>query len=225
MDGRRSDQETSIGRLLTHVGASVERALGMAEAGDGPVLEQLAVSLPGVAYTQPVRALSHPAVERWLDEALAVAPPEAGDFARTFAECASTLRWNTAYADLTPTPVLERFWSNYSYAAVVAPEDGSHQLSPCRSDHLALFLVVQGAGVAYDRHHHPATEVYGIVAGTGWWLRGDAGYRPRNPGEVFVHPANVEHATTTDTQPTISWVAWLGDLHTRPTMSSAASVC
>ncbi len=220
MDG----SEAELHRLLEHIKMAV--TAGAAPTAPGPdtadedraVLLRLAAALADVSYAAPVTPIGHRAVDRWLAAAAALSPDHHTDFADRFMSCAALLHWNTAYADLPVAAGIERFRSNYSYAALVAPADGFCPPGPLRSDQLALFLVVQGASVDYQRHHHPATEIYGVVSGTGWWLRGDEGYRPRQPGEVFVHQPGVVHATTTRREPTMSWVAWLDDLRTPATM-------
>jgi mannose-6-phosphate isomerase-like protein (cupin superfamily) len=189
-------------------------------AEDRLVLRTLLENLDNTEYKGPVIVASHEAADRWLAEAVTAAPSQQADFAQAFAACAPMLHWNKSYPDLSPTPELDRYWANYCFAMVAGPDEIGREAGPCpfRSEEMALFLLVQGADVVYGRHHHPAVEVYGIVSGTGSWLRGDEGYRPRPPGQIFVHHPNVVHATTTEAEPIISWAAWLSDLQTAPVM-------
>ena len=237
MNPTSGTEMATFARLMTHIRIGVADTLSPSgrysdseaeqepephqeQPADGLVLRTLLEKLDDTEFKGPVRGVRHQAADRWLAEAVTLAPPQQAEFAQAFAACAPILHWNTSYPDLSPTPELDRYWANYCYAMVIGPDEIGRRAGPCpfRSQEMALFLVVQGADVVYGRHHHPAVEVYGIVSGTGSWLRGDEGYRQRPPGQVFVHHPNVVHATTTEAEPTISWVAWLSDLQTVPVM-------
>jgi len=199
-------------------GADANGANDVAE-DDGAVLRRLR-SAVGRLLPRPVLAVSrHSALDRWLDHAVELASSPTASLAQSIQGCAPFLHWNLAYPDEKATPLMKRFWPNYTYCALAVPDGSVPPPGPFQSEEMALFLVLQGAGVVYPRHQHPATEVYGVVAGTGRWLRGDEGYTARPPGEIFVHAPNVPHATTTTGEPTLSWAAWLGDIGTRAVMS------
>lgn len=215
--------------LVSLIGVEVDRALSGTDVGadggdDRSVLEQLSTAMVGLVPTEPPVPTSHPALGRWLDVAVSAAPRQQRPLAEAFRSVAPALVWKTAYAGAPSSPAMRRFWTNYTYAPVVSPETDDGRESPLRSPEMNLYLVVHGAGVEYGRHHHPAIEVYGIVSGTAHWLHGDAGFLPRSPGNVFVHQPDVVHATTTGAEPTISWVAWLGDLQSSPMMETSKGV-
>ncbi len=146
---------------------------------------------------------------------LRTAPPSHQPMAEAYTSCAAHLHWNQSYANEQPSAEMEYFWSNYTYATVAIPTEGVFPPGPYHAaDGFALYLVCQGADLVYPEHHHPAVEVYGIVSGTGNWMRGGEGQRLRQPGSVFVHQSSMGHATTTNAEPTISWAAWLDDVTT-----------
>lgn len=157
----------------------------------------------------------------WIPSAVDNAPDGRRVVTETFSDLVPHLLWETPYAAVDSTPELRHFWANYTAAVVAAPADtgwAPGPLVPSPGAELALFVTVQGADTVYPAHGHPAVEIYGVVSGTGYWLRGFEGFRPRRPGEVFLHSANMVHATTTVEEATISWVAWLSDLESPPTL-------
>ncbi len=215
-----------LGLLVSLIGAEVGRARSRSGTDDGDgedraVLDRLSVALIGLVPTQPPMPTSHPALDRWLDPAVSAAPEQQRPLAEAFRSVSPYLGWKTAYAGAPTSQAMRRFWTNYAYAPLVSPRRDDGGESPLLSPEINLYLVVQGAGVTYGRHHHPAIEVYGVVSGTARWLRGDDGFLPRSPGNVFVHHPSVVHATTTGAEPTISWVAWLGDLLSRPMLETS----
>ena len=206
--------------LVRLIVAEIERARSetgdAGDAEDRAVLERLAMAFGGLVPNEGPVPVPHAAVDRWLDAAVVVAPGQQRPLAEAFRSVAPYLVWKTAYAGAPSSTMMRRFWANYAYAPLASPDIDGGGDSPLLSPEMSIYLVVHGAGVEYGRHHHPAIEVYGIVSGSARWLMGDRGFRPRHPGDVFVHQADVVHATTTDAEPTISWVAWLGDLDSRP---------
>ncbi len=216
-----ADRSDAFASLLAHVKSAIRATVVRSpDAPDRGVLDELLVALESVEFVDGAPPSTHQAVDRWLADAVAKVPPEHADFAETFMRCADMLDWVSPYTDLESTPQLEHFWANYASTCVIAPTGNERLTGPFRSSQVSMFLTLQGPDVVYDRHHHPAVEIYGIVSGTGNWLRGDEGVRPRSPGEVFVHQSNMVHATTTVAEPTITWVAWLGDLNTPPAMNA-----
>lgn len=213
-----------VQHIIADISAAAADPTGLTTGDHVKVLHSL---VAGLEQLQPVpeygpdQARHHPA-QRWFDAAVDLVPPHRRPMADAFAAAAPFLQWNTAYAEVEASSAFERFRSNYTFATVAVPETwspGTGPLTMPTTTGPALFLVIQGPGQIYPGHHHPAVEIYGIVAGTGQWSRGDEDPRPRRPGDVFVHESNMVHATTTNAEPTVSWAAWLGDLATGPTLT------
>lgn len=206
--------------LVRLIGAEIEWARSGTgdgrKAEDRAVLDRLAMAFGGLMPREGPVPVPHAAVDRWLDAAVVVTPEQQRPLAEAFRSVAPYLIWKTAYAGALSSPMMRRFWANYAYAPLASPgiHDGGD--SPLLSPEMSLYLVVHGAGVEYGRHRHPAIEVYGIISGSARWLMGALDFQPRHPGDVFVHQSDVTHATTTEAEPTISWVAWLGDLESGP---------
>lgn len=208
--------------IIADVQAARNSASDLSDEHDR-VLDTLAAGLkkmmPGPAMAGT--PADHPA-KGWLDAAVDVAPPHHQDMARAFAAAAPHLDWHTAYSRVEGSPEFDEFRSNYTYAPVAVADGLLARPGPLPVPDItgpSLFLVIQGPGQIYPGHRHPAVEIYGVVAGTADWYRGGEGFRPRSPGEVFVHDSQMVHATTTNDEPTISWAAWFGDLTTEPTLT------
>lgn len=215
--------------LVSLIGAEIDRTLTGTDTNapggeERAVLERLSIALVSLGPADRPVPTPHPAVDRWLDRAVAMTPAGQRPLADAVCLLAPYLAWRTAYPDAPSSPTMRRFWANYAFAPVAAPPGGVGGGGPLLSSEMSLYLVMQGPGVEYGQHHHPAVEVYGIVSGTAQWLRGDHGFGSRGPGDVFVHQPNVIHATTTGVEPTISWAAWLGDLESSPMLETANGI-
>ena len=62
---------------------------------------------------------------------------------------------------------------------------------------------------------HPAEEIYVMLAGECFWLRGNSGYQSSYVGGRFHHPSFLPHATLTKELAFMSVYAWIGDLSTQ----------
>jgi len=221
-NGHDSTAPAAASALVAHIIDDVKQAISSAPDVEAEVMRRLQRSLLGLRAGPTSTASPRPSTERWLAEAVSLAPAGRADMALAYQRAASHLHWNRSYPDVEPAP---GFHDHYSYAGMAIPTDGFCAAGPLASvggEPIALYLTIQGAGLVYPVHHHPAVEIYGVVSGTAQWLRGGEGFRPRRPGEVFVHQANEPHATTTLDEPMISWVAWLGDLTTSAALGATS---
>jgi len=78
------------------------------------------------------------------------------------------------------------------------------------------FLVYQAPGFHYPLHHHPAEEIYLVLAGAGEFHLQGAPSRRLGPGETAHHPVNAPHALTTHEEPLVAYVVWKGDIQKKP---------
>ena len=100
---------------------------------------------------------------------------------------------------------------------------GSYQLIGAHghfySDKLNSYVLYAKKGLFYPWHHHPAEELYLIIAGEA--IFEPAGRHPRrlSPGDTVFHGSNQPHAMTTEDKPVLAYVLWRGDLKTRPVLT------
>ncbi len=217
------DGATVALRLVDHIVGDVDNVAGHSDVETSSYLLTLSDRLRRLVPNENGWVRGHKDAVSWIPSAASKAPDDHRPMADAFADLAPHLLWETPYESADRTPELLHFWANYTAAVVTAPADSgwaSGPLVPSPGAELALFVTVQGAETVYPAHRHPAVEVYGVVSGTGHWLRGAEGFRPRRPGEVFLHRSNMVHATTTMEEATISWVAWLSDLESSPALVS-----
>lgn len=78
------------------------------------------------------------------------------------------------------------------------------------------FIVYQAPGAHYPLHHHPAEELYLVIAGSGDFTIEGEGTRTLGPGDTSFHASNAPHALTTGDTGITAYVLWRGDLLTKP---------
>lgn len=90
---------------------------------------------------------------------------------------------------------------------------------PYQSDHIASYVLYMPAGLWYPYHHHPAEELYLVLAGSGEFLV--AGQEPRhlNAGDSIMHQSNQPHALQTHDQPVLCYVVWRNGFGIKPVLT------
>ena len=166
----------------------------------------------------PVEPASLPVIDDWLGPAM----DDAIDSTRRVVEALrrhhDTLVWSVPYGDVVGNPDIDHMRTMYSYALLACPGDEGAPTAPWVTDDLLLGFVLQGPGVMYPAHRHPAVEAYAVLGGTARWLRGDEDWTERPPGSVIVHDAHMRHATQTTNEPTLTWVAWTTEADCLPVL-------
>ena len=85
----------------------------------------------------------------------------------------------------------------------------------------SAYMVYMPKGLDYPLHHHPAEEMYYIIAGEAEFrIKGEVPKRLGSGDHVF-HPSNAPHATRTYNAPMLALVLWRGDLVTSPVLTEA----
>ena len=74
-------------------------------------------------------------------------------------------------------------------------------------------------GLFYPWHHHPAEELYVIIAGEAVFEAAGRPPRRLGPGYTAFHASNQPHAMTTEDKPVLAYVLWRGDLKTPPILT------
>lgn len=202
-----------IQEALAAVRAAAVGAAESAEGNDVAVLTTLATLIDGLGETNPMQSELHPAIENWLEPALALADESTAQLAETLRLIAPHIAWSSSYKHLAGDPRTAKMDQHYCYGVVAGPTTSYFPPPLFATDELLLCYTVQGPDVFYPEHRHSATEIYGTIGGTADWLR-DETWIPRPPGSVFVHDDWMMHATRTAAQPIVNWVAWVSDVTT-----------
>ncbi|MBS9717707.1 dimethylsulfonioproprionate lyase family protein [Pseudohalocynthiibacter aestuariivivens] len=79
----------------------------------------------------------------------------------------------------------------------------------CRE--MSSFLVYSDAGLHYPWHHHPAEEMYMIIAGEALFEAEGKPSRVLGSGDTAFHASNQPHAMTTQDSPVLAYVIWRGE--------------
>lgn len=106
-----------------------------------------------------------------------------------------------------------RFMENYGYVEFLGP--GRRYERP----ELRVGLLLLGPGIAYADHHHPAEEVYHVLAGRGRWWRQGEDWQERPVGAAIHHAPWVRHAMATEDAPMLALYCWGGDIVPHATLT------
>ncbi|NDW53863.1 dimethylsulfonioproprionate lyase family protein [Aliiroseovarius sp. PrR006] len=87
------------------------------------------------------------------------------------------------------------------------------------SDQLRVWLVYMPPHLHYPWHHHPAEELYLVLAGQAEFLRAGEATRRLSAGDTMFHASNQPHAMTTDADPVLCLVFWRDQFETGPQLT------
>lgn len=115
--------------------------------------------------------------------------------------------WRDTYRD---TPVGDVLHAHFGTFEILGRD------TPLNADHMRGFLIYQTPGYHYPLHHHPAEEIYLVLAGEAEFSL--EGQKPKRlgPGQTAFHPSNAPHALTTTDRSVLAYVLWRGDITTKP---------
>lgn len=124
-------------------------------------------------------------------------------------------QWRETYRDTPIGEVLHAHFGTYEFLGHDAPFG---------TDAMRGFMVYQRPGFHYPMHHHPAEEVYLVLAGKAEFHVEGQGSRMLGPGETQFHLSNQPHALTTHAAPVLAYVLWRGNLTTKPVFTHPEAV-
>ena len=105
---------------------------------------------------------------------------------------------------------------------------GSYQLIGAQGHFFSLklnsYVLYAERGLFYPWHHHPAEELYVIIAGHAKFEAAGKKTRQLGPGDTIFHASNQPHAMTTEDRPVMAYVLWRGNLKTRPVLTPKAQL-
>ena len=133
--------------------------------------------------------------------------PALQDFHQSAMAAARSAQWRDTYRD---TAFGETLHAHFGSFEVVGRD------TVLGAEGMRSFLVYQAPGFHYPMHHHPAEEIYLVLAGWGeFHLQGQPSRR-LEAGETALHPENAPHALTTHDAPLVAYVVWKGDVEKKP---------
>jgi len=129
---------------------------------------------------------------------------------RAFYDAGPDAHWRETYANTNiGSDFLDRFGC---YCAI--GEGGQWT-----SKKMAGFVVTMPPGLYYPWHHHPAEEMYLVLAGEAVFHRDGAAAENLCEGEAVFHSSNQPHAMQTFDHPVMAYVTWRNHLGIRPVLT------
>lgn len=162
---------------------------------------------PEPVAPQPCAARHDPLCEAMLQQTGLATLPALRPFRDSALAAARSAQWRDTYRDTAFGATLHAHFGSFE----VLGRDTVLGAAGMRS-----FLVYQAPGFHYPMHHHPAEELYLVLAGAGEFHLHGRPARRLGPGETAHHPENAPHALTTHDAPVIAYVVWKGEIGQKP---------
>lgn len=128
---------------------------------------------------------------------------------------ARSAHWRDTYRD---TPFGETLHAHFGSFEIVGRD------TVLSAEGIRSFLVYQAPGFHYPMHHHPAEEIYLVLAGSGEFHMHGRPSQVLQAGATAHHPVNAPHALTTHESPLIAYVIWKGDIQKKPIWTEAGEL-
>lgn len=183
--------------------ASVRATLLQRSSSDDPIAQEARRVLqgldPALLQTAEFEESQHPIVHIGAS-ATANPCPATSSLVESLRPVLSHLPWQYNYPDRADAPALgERI----AFAEIIGP------VAPWISPTVCVGFTLIAPHTYYPMHHHPATELYYVLAGNATWnLRGVT--QLRAPGTFILHPSEAEHAMRTNHEPLLALYTWSG---------------
>jgi mannose-6-phosphate isomerase-like protein (cupin superfamily) len=183
--------------------ASVRTTLLQRCSSDDPIAQEAARVLRGFdpALLQPAEfpKSRHPIVQTGTP-AMANHCPATSGLVDALRPVLNYLPWQYNYPEHADAPALgERI----AFAEIIGPA------APWINPSVCVGFTMIAPHTYYPSHHHPATELYYVLAGNATWdLRGVT--QQRAPGTFILHPSEAEHAMRTNHEPLLALYTWSG---------------
>jgi quercetin dioxygenase-like cupin family protein len=130
--------------------------------------------------------------------------------ARAFYNAGPDAHWRETYRNTDiGTDFMDRFGC---YCAV--GEGGAW-----KSAKMASYVVTMPPKLHYPWHHHPAEEMYLVLAGEATFLRDGEAAEQLGVGDSSFHASNQPHAMTTGDAPVMAYVVWRNNLGIKPVLT------
>ncbi len=196
----------SMEEVTTALRAAFEAAAA-AECEAAPAYAKLRDGIDWDAALHSTAPSTRPGVERCFEAAGAgLGDGPLAALGRAALANADRLEWISIYQAYEDDPALAGFLDNYAIVRLAGPR------GPLVCENMTAALTLQGPNTFYPPHAHKQEEVYGVLAGSATWQRGAEPWVTRDPGEIFLHPGGVRHATRTAGEPLLSLACWTGDV-------------
>lgn len=173
---------------------------------ESPALQEFC-ALPSKLQAQAVIPHHIPAADVMASDCDVPASPETKPLRDAFIAAGSHAQWRETYSG---TSLGELFRERFACYCLIGAGGAF------ASEEISTYVVYLPPQFHYPFHHHPAEEIYFVLAGQARFeLEGEA-TKTLGPGDHVFHPSNQPHATRTDDLGMMALVLLRGDLVTRP---------
>ncbi len=118
--------------------------------------------------------------------------------------------WRLTYED---TDIGQDFLDRFGCYCIIGKD------APFTSQHMRAWMVYMPPHLHYPWHHHPAEEMYLIVAGEAEFMRAGEANETLRAGDTCFHASNQSHAMETFDHPVMAVVVWRNDFDTLPELT------
>lgn len=119
-------------------------------------------------------------------------------------------QWREPYKD---TSIGQEFMEKFACYEFIGQD------APYGTDRMRGFVVYQPPGLHYPWHHHPAEEMYVVLAGEAEFAIEGEGSKTLRAGATVYHRSNVPHALTTHDHPVLAYVLWRNHFNVKPVLT------
>jgi quercetin dioxygenase-like cupin family protein len=133
--------------------------------------------------------------------------------AQAFQACAQIATWRETYKG---TDIFPDFLRRFGCFCLIG------QGGAFSSAQMSAYLVYMPPRLNYPFHHHPAEELYYVLAGAPTFQRQGAEDELLTQGMWCQHAGNQPHATQTHADPLIAYVVWRNNLGIKPVWTEEA---
>lgn len=138
---------------------------------------------------------------------------DADPLAKAFVAAAPEAYWRLTYEG---TGIGQDFLDRFGCYCLIGPGGG------WISEKMAAFVVYMPPNLHYPWHHHPAEELYYVLAGEAEFFREGEGSEVISAGQSSFHATNQAHATQTQDRGLLAYVLWRSELDTPPVLTERA---
>ena len=131
-------------------------------------------------------------------------------FAKAFLEASPVAFWRDTYAG---TDIGQDFMDRFGCYCLIG-EGGAYH-----SAQMLGFVVYMPPGLYYPWHHHPAEEMYVVLAGEANFHRENAPSEILTRGQTSFHASNQPHAMETREHSVLAYVVWRNGSGIKPVLT------
>ena len=166
------------------------------------------VAFPTDLQPSPYQAYHIPAADLLERDPDMLGAPD--PLARAFVNAGPDAQWRETYKD---TDIGADFMDRFACYCLIGAG------GPWISQQMSGYVVYMPPNLHYPWHHHPAEEMYLVLAGQARFMREGSDPEILHPGDTSFHASNQPHAMETGDHSVMAYVTWRNNLGTPPVLT------